>query len=64
MKAMAWVRNHKARTCLVAIATVNALYLLWCSAEDQPSSSIGKLLIPFLLLSSVYLNRVEGRNPS
>lgn len=62
MTTLEWVRHHKARTCLVAIAVANALYFFWCAAVDQPTSAFAKLLVPFILLSSVYLKRVESRN--
>jgi hypothetical protein len=64
MRVVDWMRHHKARSGLVAVALANFLYLLWCTIADTPTSSASKLLVPVLILLAVFLNRPEGRRVS
>lgn len=64
MRVVDWVRDHKARSGLIAVALANFLYLLSCAMADTPTSSFSKLLTPVLILSVVFLNRPEGRKSS
>jgi hypothetical protein len=64
MRALVWVREHKARSGLIVIALGNVIYLLSCAMADTPTSSFSKLLTPLIILSGVILGRPEGRKSS
>jgi hypothetical protein len=64
MRVVDWVRDHKARSGLIAVALANFLYLLSCVMADTPTSSFSKFLTPVLILSVVFINRPEGRKSS
>lgn len=64
MRVVDWVRDHKARSGLIAVALANFLYLLWCTRADTPTPSFSKFLTPMLILSVVFLKKSEGRKSS
>ncbi len=61
MRAVDWIRDHKARSGLVVLALANLLYLLWCTTTDDPASSISKFVTPVLILSVVFMKNAESR---
>ena len=63
MGVVHWVRDHKARSGLTAVALANLIYLLWCAIVDAPTSSFSNLLTPVLILSVVVLKSCKRSDP-
>jgi len=64
MRALDWIRGHKARSGLVVLALANLLYLLWYTTTDDPASSLSKFVTPVLILSVVFMKNAESRKGS
>ncbi|WP_375382850.1 hypothetical protein [uncultured Sphingomonas sp.] len=63
MVALNWIKGRKARAALIVIAVADLSYFLWCVAANSPSAPVSKLLLPFIMLGAVVLNRT-GRQAS
>jgi uncharacterized membrane protein len=61
MSAFNWVREHKVQSSLMLVAIANVFYLIWCAVEGTPTSPIGTLLTPIIILSAVILGLRESR---
>lgn len=58
MNSIDWIRSHKTRSLLIALAVADATYLIWCVFTDREAGQVARLLVPVILISgSITLKR-------